>query len=92
MSKTRCQLINRFVLIYTATALGVVYVPSLALYELQILRLLAVLITLGHMHYGINVIQQMCNHFGIRCLSTKRREINGAKYNLLEVEQNPAKR
>ena len=43
-------------------------------HEVELLCLLTVVATVAHVHYGVCVVRQMCQHFGIDCFSLKKRE------------------
>jgi len=44
--------------------------------ELWILYLLAAAVTLIHLHYGIGVVCEMCDHFKIRCFKVSKNLVN----------------
>lgn len=69
MTSTRCEVLN---LLLLPMALGVAGCLWLQADEHMVLGLLAALVTLAHLHYGICVVQQMCHHFHIHCFSLKR--------------------
>lgn len=73
MSSTQCELINWFAITFSLVALPSLLFPSMAAIELLSLRLLALVLTIGHVHYAVSVVQQMCDHFKINCLSLARR-------------------
>lgn len=80
MSSTECELINGFALTFSLVALPSLLLPSMAAIELLSLRLLAFCLTIGHIYYAVSVVQQMCDHFKINCLSlTKRTAIGSSK-------------
>lgn len=73
MSSARCEKINWTIYAIAGALVAVLAVePSLA-NELMLLRLLAVLIAAGHLHYGICVVRQLCVHFRINCFSITKR-------------------
>jgi len=59
------------------------FAPVESSVELILLRLLALTLTLAHLHYAICVVQQMCDHFNINCLSLKKREYETSRQHLL---------
>lgn len=71
MSSTRCEGFNWFLLPLTLIVTGVFKMELLQAYEIQILRIFALCITLAHIHYGVCVMRQMCKHFKINCFSLK---------------------
>lgn len=79
MSKTRCEIMNGFVVLFSLVALSVLLLPGASTFEIQILRLLALVLTLAHIHYAVCVVQQMSSHFKINCFSTSKRETHYAK-------------
>lgn len=83
MSSTRCELINGFSVIFLLVALSTLLLPFMARMELVALRLLALTLTIAHVHYAVSVVQQMCDHFKINCLSLGKREIECSKEHLL---------
>lgn len=83
MSSTRCELINGCAITFSFVALSSILLPSMGAMELQLLRLLALVLTIGHIHYAVSVVQQMCDHFKINCLSLAKRESESSKERLL---------
>lgn len=73
MSSTRCELFNWLLLPLTLSTLSAI-LWDLNEYEILLLRANAVLHTLLHLHYGICVVRQMCDHFCINCFSLGKRE------------------
>lgn len=73
MSSTRCELINGFTVAFSVVAFTSLLLPSMAANELLTLRILALVLTLGHIHYAVSVVQQLCDHFKINCLSLTKR-------------------
>lgn len=90
MSGTKCELFNGLVALFAVVALCSILMPITASVELLLLRLLALALTLAHIHYAVCVIQQMCDHFNINCLSLKRRESETSRQHLL-ASDNPNK-
>lgn len=72
MTSTRCQPINWLTVAYVCVAALSIALPLPARAELYILRCLAAVFTLAHVHYATCVIRQMCDHFNISCFSIKR--------------------
>uniref|UniRef100_A0A2P2I5U6 Ethanolaminephosphotransferase 1-like n=1 Tax=Hirondellea gigas TaxID=1518452 RepID=A0A2P2I5U6_9CRUS len=70
MSSTRCELLNWQLGLLSASVLVVLQLPSL---EFLILLLLCIISTAAHIHYGVQVVRQMCCHFRIPCFSIKDR-------------------
>ncbi|XP_066957124.1 ethanolaminephosphotransferase 1-like [Macrobrachium rosenbergii] len=70
MSSTRCELLN-WLMAPLALAVAVVWIiPSL---EMATLLVLSSLASAAHIHYGVHVVRQMCEHFHIMCFSIKDR-------------------
>ncbi|KAH7973986.1 hypothetical protein HPB49_008269 [Dermacentor silvarum] len=69
MTSTRCEALN---LLLLPVALGVAGCLWFQADETLVLCLLATLVALAHVHYGVCVVQQMCHHFHIHCFSLKR--------------------
>lgn len=68
MSSTRAQVFNKQLLVYClAAALALLNVFGSA--ELLVVKMLAVGLTLSHIHYGICVVRQLCDHFKIQAFS-----------------------
>ena len=73
MSSTRCELFNWLLLPLTLSTLSAI-LCNLSHYELLLLRANGLLYTLLHLHYGVCVVRQMCDHFNINCFSLAKRE------------------
>lgn len=73
MSDTRCELINWLILplaaIVTASSL-----LSLGQLEVYLLWAYCCLVTGAHLHFGIHVVQEMCDHFKISALTIKPKQ------------------
>lgn len=69
MTSTRCEAFNLLLLPMALGVAGCLWVQS---DETMVLYLLATLVALAHVHYGVCVVQQMCHHFHIHCFSLKR--------------------
>ncbi|KAK4321847.1 hypothetical protein Pmani_007384 [Petrolisthes manimaculis] len=70
MSNTQCELLNWLLLPLTASVAIVIIFPSL---EMATLIIMSGVATVAHIHYGIYVVQQMCEHFHIFCFTIKDR-------------------
>ncbi|XP_045597206.1 ethanolaminephosphotransferase 1 isoform X1 [Procambarus clarkii] len=70
MSSTRCEFINWLMLPLALSVVIVVVFPSL---ETATLLLMSSVATVAHIHYGVYVVRQMCEHFHIKCFSIKDR-------------------
>jgi ethanolaminephosphotransferase len=68
MSNTRAETLNKLLILYAAQALLAV-AGTFGTAELAILRLSAAIYTLAHLHYGICVVRQLCDHFNIMAFS-----------------------
>ncbi|XP_064605511.1 ethanolaminephosphotransferase 1-like [Liolophura sinensis] len=73
MSDTRCELLNVLLVPLLIIVLAVIVLPLQAL-ELQLLWAYAVLTTTLHVHYGVNVVKEMCSHFSINAFTLKKAE------------------
>lgn len=72
MSNTRCELINVLVLPLAVGSGSCLLVPGLPVEaEMTVLYLLSLLFTLFHLHYGICVVIQMCDHLKIEAFRIK---------------------
>lgn len=83
MSSTKCEMINGLTVIFSLVATSTLLLPFMTSMELLTLRLLALLLTVGHVHYAVSVVQQMCDHFKINCLSLVKRETESSRQHLL---------
>lgn len=70
MSNTRCELLNWLLF---PLAVGVIVLKVLPIAEYPVLLLLSLLATYSHIHYGVCVVIQMCDHFKIKCFTIKDR-------------------
>ncbi|KAF8365793.1 ept-1 [Pristionchus pacificus] len=69
MSSTRAELWNHLVALYSLSAFLSIYViPS---YEMFILYSMSLIVLLAHVHYGVCVVAQMCDHFKIDAFDVK---------------------
>ena len=74
MSCTRCEAVN-WLLVPLAASVGLIFLStSVAALEITLLKLLTLLATLAHVHYGICVVMQLCQHLNIQCFSISRRK------------------
>ena len=74
MSDTRCELINNMLwplLAAVCTSLLIPGLPKEA--ELAVLYILAIIVTAMHLHYGVCVVIQMCDHLKIEAFRIKDR-------------------
>lgn len=60
----------------------------MAVIELQSLRLLALFLTLYHIHYAVSVVQQMCDYLKINCLSLGKRDSEPLRERLIRDNSN----
>ncbi|KAI1691608.1 CDP-alcohol phosphatidyltransferase domain-containing protein [Ditylenchus destructor] len=70
MSCTRAQVLNKLLITYcsiAALAICGVFGPA----ESVVLILLAVVVTAAHVHYGVCIVRQLCEHFKIYAFSLK---------------------
>lgn len=73
MSSTRCQTINWTVWsVAVAFVIALVVRPAYAV-EVLLLRGLTAFVVIGHLHYGICVVRQLCDHFDIYCFFIGKR-------------------
>lgn len=68
MTQTRAERCNFLLVPYVFVAICAIF-GLLGSNELIALRLLGLLLTLAHLHYGICVVRQLCDHFGIYAFS-----------------------
>ena len=73
MSSTRCEALNWFLIPLALVVLGIFYIPFLKHNEVVILKYISLVFCLLHIHYGVCVVRQMCDHFKINCFSLKKR-------------------
>lgn len=72
MSNTRCELINLLVLPLTVGSGSCLLIPGLPVEaEVVVLYLLSLLFTIFHLHYGVCVVIQMCEHLKIEAFRIK---------------------
>uniref|UniRef100_A0A915CCT7 Ethanolaminephosphotransferase 1 n=1 Tax=Parascaris univalens TaxID=6257 RepID=A0A915CCT7_PARUN len=69
MTQTRADPFNLLVCVYCTVAFVALFGHIGAERELFALRLLAVAITLAHLHYSICLVRQLCNRFNIEAFS-----------------------
>uniref|UniRef100_A0A1B6CBA2 Ethanolaminephosphotransferase 1 n=1 Tax=Clastoptera arizonana TaxID=38151 RepID=A0A1B6CBA2_9HEMI len=72
MSNNRCDLYNWLLTPALVCAVVSILIPSQHL-ELLLLYSLWIISTLAHIHYGMNVVRQMCCHFRVDCFRIKNR-------------------
>ena len=71
MSSQHCELIN-VLLVPLAIAVAVsLFLPK---YEAVILYTYALVVVCAHLHYGISVVGELCEHFHIYCFSLVKKE------------------
>ncbi|XP_022688567.1 ethanolaminephosphotransferase 1-like [Varroa jacobsoni] len=70
MTTTRCDLFNIMLALVLATLFAVF---GLRWNETYCLYTLTAAVLVGHIHYAICVVRQMCDHFRINCFSVQRR-------------------
>lgn len=72
MSSTRCEIFN-WLLYPILMAMAAVFLsPKVAEFEVGILWAILLFSILAHIHYGICVVRQMCNHFNICAFSLRK--------------------
>ena len=71
MTGQRCELVN-LLLIPLAIAVGVSLI--FPVYEAVILYTYALVVLCAHLHYGISVVGELCEHFHIYCFSLTKKE------------------
>lgn len=76
MSCTRCEAVN-WLLVPLAASVGLIFLStSVAALEITLLKMLTLLATFAHVHYGVCVVRQLCQHLNIQCFSiTKKRDL-----------------
>lgn len=83
MSSSKSELYNGLTVTFSVIAFCSVVMPMEASTELLLLRVLALALTLAHLHYAINVIHQMCEYLNLRCLSLRKRSTEISREHLL---------
>lgn len=69
MTSTRCQIFNWLFLPLTLSIVLIIYEVIQAEQEKIVLYLLALLVTISHIHYGVCMVRQICNHLNIYCFT-----------------------
>lgn len=64
MSNTRCQIFNVMLIPFSIVILVSIVVPPLELFMLYVSVILSIVY---HVHYGVCVVKQMCDHFDRKC-------------------------
>lgn len=88
VSSSRCEIVNTLTSVFSLVALSSLFFPFMGSIELVSIRILALIMTISHIHYAVCVVQQMCDHFRINCLSLKKREVEISREHLLSESQN----
>ncbi|GAB6029946.1 hypothetical protein CHUAL_005641 [Chamberlinius hualienensis] len=73
MSNTRCELLNWQLLPVSLVVIASITFGVTASTELLLLRLLTAVTLMVQIHYGVNVVRQMCDHFNIECFRISKR-------------------
>jgi len=71
MTNTDIQALNKLLAPVALAAAVAILSPSSAAVEMPTLWTLTVFVTLAHIHYGVCVVRQMCQHFKIPALTVK---------------------
>ena len=71
MSSTRCQAFNWFLYPLIIAFLLCLNVKLFADYESEVLRSLTIFFVIAHIHYGVCITRQLCDHFKINCFTIK---------------------
>lgn len=75
MSCTRCEAVN-WLLVPLAASVGLIFLStSVAALEITLLKMLTLLVTLAHVHYGVCVVRQLCQHLNILCFSISKKNL-----------------
>ncbi|XP_006819349.1 ethanolaminephosphotransferase 1-like [Saccoglossus kowalevskii] len=72
MSSTRAELFNGLLIPFMLVPAISLAVP-IGIYELYLTWALAIFLTIAHLHYGVCVVRQMCDHFNINCFTITKR-------------------
>lgn len=72
MSSTRCESFNTLFYPIGLALIYVFFVSHQSHSEVRIVWALLILSVLAHVHYGVCVVQQMCQHFRIHCFTMKK--------------------
>ncbi|CAH2057350.1 unnamed protein product, partial [Iphiclides podalirius] len=70
MSDQRCELFNRLLVPSLAAVAISMYQPQLEVYALHTLLIASLL---AHVHYGVCVVRQMCDHFNVSCFTVQQK-------------------
>ncbi|XP_064625871.1 ethanolaminephosphotransferase 1-like [Lineus longissimus] len=73
MSSTRCSGFN-WLLVPLILVVGAVLCTTLAKYEMEMAWGLCIFVTIAHIHYGFNVVRQLCDKLNIYALTLEKRE------------------
>jgi len=73
MSSTRCESFNWLLWPVSVGVLAVFGARLNGGQEAMLLHVLVVLVTIAHIHYGVCVVREMCDHFRINCFSLVKR-------------------
>eukprot|EP00105_Crassostrea_gigas_P014467 XP_011431135.1 PREDICTED: ethanolaminephosphotransferase 1-like [Crassostrea gigas] len=73
MSDTRCELIN-WLILPLAAIVAASSLLSLGQLEVYLLWAYCFLVTAAHIHFGVHVVQEMCDHFKISALTIKPKQ------------------
>ena len=71
MSGHRCELFNMLLVPLAIAVMVSLFLPK---YELVILYTYALVVVCAHLHYGISVVGELCEHFHIYCFSLTKKE------------------
>lgn len=72
MTNTRCELVNVLLYPLALAVMASLVIPGMPLQaELVLLYVLTAALTLGHLHYAVCVVAQMCSHLKIKCFKIK---------------------
>lgn len=71
MSSTRCETFNWFLYPLTGAIILCLNVKFFTDYEMEVLKFLTVFFIIAHIHYGVCITRQLCEHFNINCFTIK---------------------
>uniref|UniRef100_A0A0N4ZWV9 Ethanolaminephosphotransferase 1 n=1 Tax=Parastrongyloides trichosuri TaxID=131310 RepID=A0A0N4ZWV9_PARTI len=80
MTCTRAEVINKFALIYSIIALSSVC-GFFGANELLILKISSIFFTILHIHYGVCLVRQLCDHFNINAFNLDYLNVADSKRN-----------
>lgn len=79
MTSTRCEVFN-WILIPLSIVVGLASLANIqGYYEVYFVYLMALLVTLSHVHYGICTVNQICKHLNIYCFTITSKPVKNSQ-------------